>query len=190
MMTTEVMRQAGRALAGCAERCSRFCDRSEHLEPAELGDVVGAGRELRLTAAWLCSVEGISLQALYAARLRFVEASSLHRFIDVGVESLSGADALDRSVTWADVQLAQNLHDRQFHPDVFGLAKSEQIRHYSFHVSKLAGLLSEAVAGNQWIGFRDTRLADVSIFGVKLATVCNQRLPPSEIGAVTRNCPV
>jgi hypothetical protein len=90
---------------------------------------------------------------------------------------LGGAEALSGAYRWEDVQVAQIIHDRQFHPDVFGLSKIDQLRHYTFHVTKLAGLLADAADTDSWAGFRDERLADIAIFGVKLATVCNERLP-------------
>ncbi|WP_420626806.1 hypothetical protein [Candidatus Poriferisodalis sp.] len=94
---------------------------------------------------------------------------------------LVGADALAEAHCWDEVQIAQVEHDRQFHPDVFGLSKVDQLRHYTFHVTKLAGLLVEAVDLGNWETFRDERLADIAVFGVKLATVCNERLPSLEI---------
>ncbi len=94
---------------------------------------------------------------------------------------LVGADALAKAHSWDEVQIAQVEHDRRFHPDVFGLSKVDQLRHYTFHVTKLAGLLLDAVDLGAWDSFRDERLADIAVFGVKLATVCNERLPSTSV---------
>ena len=91
---------------------------------------------------------------------------------------LAGADAVDSAQTWAEIQVAQLIHDRQFHPDVFGLSKLDQIRHFTFHVTKLAGLLVDAIDNSDWNTFQQERLADIAVFGVKIATVCNATLPP------------
>ena len=55
--------------------------------------------------------------------------------------------------TWRQVQVAQLLHDRRFHPDVFGLSSLEQLRHYTLHVTKLAGLLVDAAEPETWRWF-------------------------------------
>ncbi len=130
----------------------------------------------------LANASNLSLREAYAARIRRVEASSLLRYTS-GIQdsALAGADALDTARTWDEVQIAQLIHDRQFHPDVFGLSKVDQLRHYTFHVTKLAGLVVDAIDGASWSSFQDERLPDLAIFGVKLATVCNERLMPDHV---------
>ena len=182
-LTSDEVQRAERTLILCAASCAGFCEHVEHIEPSNVRDVISAANDMRNLAAWLAAAEGLSLRESYANRIRGVEESSPHRFVDVGVEVLTGADALDRAATWEEIQIAQNLHDRQFHPDVFGLSKVEQVRHYTFHVTKLAGLLTKSIMEDTWAEFRDQRLPDIAIFGVKLATVCNELLPQFDADA-------
>jgi hypothetical protein len=67
-------------------------------------------------------------------------------------------------------------HDRRYHLDVFGLSRYEQLRHYAFHLAKLAGAASES-------DDRDfqRRLPDVLLFGLKLATLMSEQLPDTTI---------
>lgn len=182
-LTVEEIQSAERSLILAAANCAGFCEHIEHIEPSNVSDVVSAAKDMRNLASSLSAREGVSLRDAYAKRIRGVEESSLHRFVGLGVEALIGADALDHATTWEEVQIAQNLHDRQFHPDVFGLSKVEQVRHYTFHVTKLAGLLTKSIMEDTWSEFRGQRLPDIAIFGVKLATVCNVLLPQSEVDA-------
>ena len=85
------------------------------------------------------------------------------------------------AANWAEFQIAQVVHDRHFHPDVFGLSKIDQLRHYTLHVTKLAGLLIDAIDSHDWPSFSPHRLSDIAIFGVKIATTCNDRLPASPL---------
>lgn len=78
----------------------------------------------------------------------------------------------------AQVQLVQLEHDRAYHLDVLGLSRADQLRHYAFHVAKLAGSFARRArgqAGDEEIVER--RLPDVLLFGIKLATVMAERLP-------------
>ena len=168
-----------RALTKAAAQLASFCEHIEHNESTSVGEAVQAGDCLRKIAADLAARSGLSLAAAYAARIRAVEERSLLRHLslfDRAVE-LPSADALDTAKTWDEIQICQVMHDRQFHPDVFGLPKMEQIRHYTFHVTKLAGLLVDAIDNDDWNTFEQERLADIAIFGVKIATVCNFQLP-------------
>lgn len=173
---------AAHALVRSAAACAAFCEHIEHNEPATTHQVVAAADTMRRIAAELADQSGLSLRQLYEDRIRGVEASSLLAHSPGAEEmELVGADALAGAHSWDEVQIAQAEHDRRFHPDVFGLSKVDQLRHYTFHVTKLAGLLIDAVDGGAWDSFRDERLADVAVFGVKLATVCNERLPSVEV---------
>ncbi|MCU0310998.1 MAG: hypothetical protein MUE36_08645 [Acidimicrobiales bacterium] len=141
-----------------------------------------AADEMRTMAASLASASGLSLRRAYAERLRQVETSSLLRFADERQSPvLAGVNALADAQNWDEVQVAQMMHDRQFHPDVFGLSKIDQLRHYTFHVTKLAGLFVDAIDTGTWSDFQSKRLPDIAIFGVKLSTVCNERLPSSPV---------
>lgn len=187
-LTPDVLERAVRAIVRSAAACASYCEHVEHNEPATTQQVVHAAEQLRETAAQLAAAAGISLSDAYATRIRGVESASLLQHGSAsGTSELAGADALDAARTWADFQAGQLVHDRQFHPDVFGLPKVEQLRHYTFHVTKLAGLLVDAVDAGTWEDFCTERLADVAVFGVKLATVCNEKLPPTPLEASARS---
>ena len=169
-------------LIRAASSCASFCEHIEHNEPATTSHVVVAAQTMRRVAAQLAKQSQLSLRQAYEDRIRNVEAASLLAFsTDAPATLLVGADALSTAQRWDEVQVAQVAHDRHFHPDVFGLSKVDQLRHYTFHVTKLAGLLAEALEQGKWDEFRDQRLADIAVFGVKLATVCNERLPSAEV---------
>lgn len=169
-------------LIRAAAACAAFCEHIEHNEPATTHQVVAAAESMRRVAAQLADQSGLSLRQAYEDRIRSVETTSLLRYVEtVEQVDLVGADVLASARCWDEVQIAQLAHDRRFHPDVFGLPKIEQLRHYTFHVTKLAGLLAEAVEQDSWDVFRDERLADIAVFGVKLATVCNERLPSLDV---------
>ena len=175
----EFLEASQRALTRAAADLAGFCEHVEHNEPNSVNEAARAGDRLRDVASQLSARSGVSLVAEYAARIRAVEEQSIlrHASLFEDAVSLPGAEALASATTWEDLQVGQIIHDRQFHPDVFGLPKIEQVRHYTFHVTKLAGLLVEAIDNDDWESFQYERLADVAIFGVKIATVCNIRLP-------------
>ncbi len=174
--------RAAFALIRSASACAAFCEHIEHNEPATTQQVVAAAESMRLLAAQLADQSGLSLRQAYEDRIRGVEASSILRYVATAERTaLTGADALTSSRRWDEIQIAQLAHDRQFHPDVLGLSKIDQLRHYTFHITKLAGMLADAVEHGGWTAFRDERLADIAVFGVKLATVCNERLPSVDV---------
>lgn len=174
--------RAAFSLIRSASACAAFCEHIEHNEPATTQQVVAAAESMRQLAAQLADQSGLSLRQAYEDRIRAVEASSILRYVATAERTaLTGADALASSRRWDEIQIAQLAHDRRFHPDVFGLSKIEQLRHYTFHVTKLAGMLADAVEEGIWSAFRDERLADIAVFGVKLATVCNERLPSVDV---------
>ena len=59
------------------------------------------------------------------------------------------------------------------------MSRADQIRHYTFHVAKLSGLLAQACEPGGV--FSDDRVADLAVFGVKLSTVASVGLPDSSI---------
>ena len=179
---TAVLYRAVLDLIGVASACASYCEHAEHCEPADIGQVVAAAETLRRVARRLAEQSHISLRQAYEDRIRGVEIASVHAGAVDGLSGLLvGAAALSKARRWDQAQAAQAAHDRQFHPDVYGMSKTDQLRHYTFHVTKLAGLLAGVLEHGNWDGFRDRRLADIAVFGVKLATVCNQRLPATDI---------
>lgn len=182
--TYQVAESSARQLVRVAAALASFCEHVEHNEPTLLQLPIDGADRLRKVAVDLAAAFDVDLRLAYASRIRQVEEASLYSR-QPGEErpNAPGADALDHASTWSDVQLAQAMHDRQFHPDVFGLSKIDQLRHYTFHVTKLAGLLIDAVDSNDWDGFLSRRLADLAIFGVKVSTACNDRLPDTTLSA-------
>jgi hypothetical protein len=176
--------QSARELVRVAAALASFCEHVEHNEPTLLHLPIDGAHRLRGVAASLAELFDVDLREAYAARIRQVEEASLFsRVPGQGDLEVPGADAMDEAHTWSDIQVAQILHDRRFHPDVFGLSKVDQLRHYTFHVTKLAGLLIDAIDSNDWDAFVSRRLADLAIFGVKVSTACNDRLPDSPVKA-------
>ena len=57
--------------------------------------------------------------------------------------SYDGHRAALEARTWRDLQLVQGDHDRYYHPDVLGMAKDQQLRHYALHLAKAVGAFAE-----------------------------------------------
>jgi hypothetical protein len=187
--TREFLDARARDLIRVAAALAAFCEHLEHNEPTLPQLPIDAARRLRSLAADLAAEAGLNLATCYTERVERVEKASLYSKVPrTASPSLPGADAMSASTTWSDFQVAQILHDRQFHPDVFGLSKIDQLRHYTFHVTKLAGLLIDAIDSNSWRDFAPDRLADLAIFGVKIATACNERLPDAALSLGTDRC--
>jgi hypothetical protein len=173
----ELLGEQQRALIRVAAALAAYCEHVEHNEPHHVVDVAAAGDQLRRIASTLAHAAGVSLLASYRTRIAQIEAASIHSATAIdGIADLAGVDALRQATTWRQVQVAQLIHDRRFHPDVFGLSKLDQLRHYTLHVTKLAGLLTDADDDATWSTFVQHRLPDLAVFGVKLATACNQVL--------------
>lgn len=157
---------------------ANYCDHAEHNEPAELEWVSEAAKSLRATACEVAGEEGLDLRALYASRLRAIEARNPLST----PESLDGGRRAEEASTWRDLQLAQIEHDRYYHLDVVGLSKADQLRHYALHLAKLAGAFAEfANSTIELEDFRSRRLPDTLLFGLKLSTVTGKRLPDSAL---------
>jgi hypothetical protein len=167
-------------LVRAAGRLAWQCDHAEHAEQADRGLVIWAGLHLRAAAIEAFDLLGIEPIASYARRLAVVESRT----------PLSGTGLFEAELeipkveTWRELQIAQMLHDRVYHPDVLGMARSEQLRHYTLHVAKLAWLALEAGSGDATDSFVPARIADSLLFGVKLATVAGEILPDSAVGRI------
>lgn len=160
------------------------CDRSEHNEDVLKDTLRTQGSLLRDLAVGLAVDNNLDLVELYASRLEGLEAR--HPMGDSGLFDGGGAARVIES--WSDAQQVQYKHDIYYHPDVSGMPKFNQVRHYAFHVSKLAMLTLEAALENEHstddhirADFWTLRLADILIFGIKLATVTGERLSTSPI---------
>jgi hypothetical protein len=183
----DVLHCQQRALVRAAASLASYCEHVEHNEPHVVEDAARAGDSLRTIALALAREADLSLLEVYRRRIEDIEAASLHSATAIdGIVDMPGADALRHATTWRQVQIAQLLHDRRFHPDVFGLSKLEQLRHYTLHVTKLAGLLVDADEPGSWWEFAQSRLPDLAVFGVKLASVCNCALPDEAVDSARR----
>jgi hypothetical protein len=105
--------------------------------------VVVAGAERRSSALTLLRDHDMNPLDAYASRLAQIEIR--HPLAGAG---LFDADYVVRDVkSWRGLQQAQAHHDAVYHPDVTGLAKIDQLRHYTLHMAKLAWLLQDAADG-------------------------------------------
>lgn len=160
-------------LAVVSADVANYCDHVEHNESADVAAVRDAGRGLRVTAIEVCGAAGVDAIDLYANRLAAIEARNV-----LSRDGLfDGAEAARAADGWRALQLVQADHDRAYHPDVVGLTKADQLRHYALHVAKLAGATAGVARGDlpydDWL---TRRVADMLLFGLKLATVSGQKL--------------
>jgi hypothetical protein len=160
-----------------AAQVANFCDHADHNEQSDPAWVVGAGATLRRVAERIAVRQHVDLLTGYAERLAAVEARSIH-------DGFDGRAAAMAATTWRDLQRVQEDHDRTYHPDVFGMRKSDQLNHYALHLSKLAGAVAQELtgAGNHQ-EFQSRRLPDMLLFGIKLSTVMGQKLPDDALGS-------
>lgn len=162
------------SLAKASADVARYCDHAEHNEPLDRGWVLEAAVALRRESLRIAQVLDADLIRLYAGRLREVEERNVLK----SSNDFSGFEAVTRAKTLRSLQSVQSLHDRNFHPDVFGLSKAEQLRHYAFHLAKIVGSLAVACEDDEtWNDFAHRRLPDMFLFGLKLATVMGETLP-------------
>jgi hypothetical protein len=85
--------------------------------------------------------------------------------------------ANERAANEHFLQRVQWEHDRHYHAEVLGLSRYEQLRHYAFHLAKLAGAAAETASGDDERDFFACRLPDLVLFGPKLGTLTNEQLP-------------
>jgi len=165
------------ALIRTAGELARHCDRAEHNEQVDRGTLIRAGAQLRAMACRLATAYAIKLQERYAERLDAVES----RHPLAGGGSFDGGDAVRVSKTMLELQRAQLRHDTVYQPDVAGMPKYSQLRHFTLHLTKLSMLLLDAIEGRERDEFLNDRVADLFIFGIKLSTVAGERLPDDVI---------
>jgi hypothetical protein len=170
-------------LARIAGDVANFCDHAEHNEATNLETVRQAADALIALSIELAGAADADALALYANRIDAIE----HRNVLHCDQSFDGRTAIASASSWRDLQLAQVEHDRHYHPDVLGLTKADQLRHYALHLAKLAGAASAACAGDlDQSDFVNRRVADMLLFGIKLATVTGKRLSDEPLGADVR----
>ena len=156
-----------------------WCDRAEHNEGVLRDELLAIGSRLRVLGLDLLEDAALDPVISYASRLRQVEVKNV-------LFDERGPDVPGRmnspSCTWRRAQLVQAEHDRFFHPDVVGLPRVQQVQHYALHLAKLSLYLQIASRdATAWTDWTSGRAADALVFGVKLATVANYRLPDSRL---------
>lgn len=156
-------------LAPAAASVANFCDHVEHNEIAERRWVLDPASHLLGLALEISHSVGAEPVGLYAERLGVIEA----RNVLAGPGSFDGRRAALDGRTWRDLQLVQAAHDRHYHPDVCGLTKAEQLRHYALHLAKIVGAFAEPADSDDLL---KRRLPDIFLFGIKLHTVMGARL--------------
>jgi hypothetical protein len=161
------------SMAGAAADVARYCDRAEHCDEVDREWVLRAGDTCRTAAFRLSRAGGVEIRQLYAARLDRIEENQI-----LGTaRNVSAAESIRNADTLRALQTAQAEHDRVYHPDVYGLSRINQLRHYSFHVTKLVGAIADLIVEpTDWEDFFVRRVPDMLLFGIKLPTVMGQNL--------------
>jgi hypothetical protein len=157
------------AVAPNAAAVANYCDHVEHNEATEASWVLDAASELSRVALRFAQDAEVDLVDLYSERLHMIEA----RNVLARPGGFDGREAALSAQSWRELQLVQIEHDRCYHPDVFGLAKTEQLRHYAFHLAKIVGAFADAADPEELM---QRRLPDVLLFAMKLQTVMGERL--------------
>jgi hypothetical protein len=160
-------------LAPVAATVANYCDHIEHNEKGDPGSIGESGLALRMLALEMAARRGEKIRDLYAARLKEIETRNPLS----GPGKLDGAELASNASTWRDLQMVQIEHDRHYHPDVLGLSKLDQLRHCAFHLAKLVGAVADVAsqrASEDDLYAR--RVPDLSIFGLKLATLSGEKL--------------
>jgi hypothetical protein len=152
---------------------NNYCDRAEHCETVERDWVLEAAREFRAIAFQIALEQDTDIIAAYAQRMLQIQKRNV--LFDRHTTDVRMAP------TWRALQLIQVEHDRAYHPDVFGLTKIDQLRHYAFHAAKLAGALARAAQGELSEEEAARRVPDLLLFGVKLSTVMSEKLPDTPL---------
>lgn len=168
-----VYETALKEVAFAAGLVADFCDKTEHNESVDGQWVIAASEKLLTAALAIAEFEEIDLQEAYASRLSQIE----RRNVIWGASAFQGEIAAREAQTMRDLQVVQLEHDRVYHPDVLGLKKEDQLRHYALHLSKLVAALAGVILDDSTRpDFLLRRLPDMLLFSIKLQTVMSRRL--------------
>jgi hypothetical protein len=148
---------------------ANYCDHAEHNEVVDSTWVTEAGEALARLALELATECGVDLVDAYAERLAVIEARNV---LD-GPGGFDGRASARAAETWRELQLVQVEHDRHYHPDVIGMSRLDQLRHYAFHLAKIVGAFAPPDDADDLL---NRRLPDTLLFAIKLRTVMGQRL--------------
>lgn len=158
---------------------ANYCDHAEHVEASEEDrkSVIEAAVSLRGLAITIVKHESQDLQALYADRIEEVE-NRHPTVIPEEPKEIDGKKLILEAKTWRDLQRAQVAHNRFYNPDVLGLSRNNQLRHYALHLAKLGKSLAEQAQGTaSKEDFIRTRLPDMVIFSILISVSMNEALP-------------
>lgn len=176
-----------RELAHITGDLARYCDHIEHNEAADKLTLTRSGERLRRLATGLATAMQVDLKVAYAQRLVGIERA--HPAFDAQDQVGLGVHQVR---SWRELQILQQRHDRIYHPDVIGLSRLDQLRHYTLHVAKLTSEAASLFEGDSgWTRFAALRLPDILVFGIKMATVAGLSLAdeslPAEWGGLHRD---
>ncbi len=166
---TDAARAFALEIAPAVGDVATYCDKVEHNEPADPKAVADAGAAIEQAVVALARQFGTDVVSAYADRLAVIETRNVLDY----PTAYDGAAAVREARTWRDLQLVQVEHDRHFHPDVIGLHKLDQLRHYVLHLAKLVGAFAAATDGDDLLA---RRLPDCLLFAIKLRTVTGTRM--------------
>ena len=153
---------------------SNYCDHCEHAETSKASWGIECGDILQDVAVQIGRHEKVDLHTLYAERLERVEHRNL--FWE-SPEAPNGRELVLSASDWRGLQNAQITHNIYYNPDVTYMSRMNQMRHYAFHVAKLTGAVANQVESGPTEEFISTRLPDMLIFRVLIATTMSQKLP-------------
>jgi len=156
-------------IAPSAAAVANFCDHIEHNEVADRAWVLDTAEYLRCSVTEFCATRDLSLTDLFAERLGEIEARNVLR----APGAFDGQHIALQARSWRDLQVVQASHDRHYHPDVIGLSKLDQLRHYALHLAKIVGAFAQP---DDTIDLLHRRLPDTALFAIKLSTVMGARL--------------
>jgi hypothetical protein len=169
----EQLARSLRLVARTLGQLATYCDKAEHNELSDLSGLRNSASQLREIAEDLAGSAGVELRPCYSDRLFNLERNH----VLAGPGAPAPWTEVDAAKTWRDLQLAQVNHDRFYHPDIFGMSKQDQLRHYTLHVAKIAGHLATVCSDvSRWRLFGQTRLVDLVLFGIKISTVTGEVL--------------